>query len=139
MKSFTFLILTIFVYLTDQSFLYSPKNQQKVSTSNANRFIVNIVEYSYVNGTKTAGKFRCLGTLILEDFVLTTASCVARPENIEIGIQFETIKESANDVGCKLLSTNLKKFLINKILFLIPIRFDHIWRNNSVDAWSLQY
>ncbi|CAG9804843.1 unnamed protein product [Chironomus riparius] len=99
MKSLTFLIITISVYLTDQSFLYSPKSQQKVSTSNTNRFIVNIVEYSIVNGSKTAGKFRCLGTLILEDFVVTTASCVARNEETQIGIQFETIKESANDIG----------------------------------------
>ncbi|XP_070500189.1 snake venom serine protease KN13-like [Chironomus tepperi] len=99
MKSLTVLILTISVYMTDQSFLYSPKNLPKVNTSNTNRFIVNIVEYSFVNGTKTAGKFRCLGTLILKDFVLTTASCVARPDDVQIGIQFETIKENDNEVG----------------------------------------
>jgi hypothetical protein len=115
MKVFCLFLVGVVIHLSEQSFLWidpsKPKEPIKTQLLTAeaakgNRFIVNIVEYSYINNTmvKTPNKFRCIGTLVSENFVLTTANCVKTQIGTHIGVQFETMRDDTNEIGCEFLN-----------------------------------
>jgi secreted trypsin-like serine protease len=105
MKFLITLILAATFTFSQQSFIFNSdvnSTAKQTSEQATNRFIVNIVEYSFVNGTsniKTAHKFRCLGLLIDTQYVLTTAECVHQQSNhsVHIGVQFTTTSSSGPD------------------------------------------
>jgi hypothetical protein len=108
MKVFTLFLIGVLIHLSESSFVWfdsskpsNPKPKEYAATGS--RFIVNIVEYQFINNTheKSANKFRCIGTLVSENHVVTTANCVTVPIGTHIGVQFETIREDTNEIGCE--------------------------------------
>ncbi|KAG5680167.1 hypothetical protein PVAND_009692 [Polypedilum vanderplanki] len=109
MKVFILILLFgVLLPLSEQSFIWNDssktQDKDKVYGTPGSRFIVNIVEYQFINNTyeKTPSKFRCIGTLVSENHVITTASCVDVPIGSHIGVQFETVKEETNELGYSL-------------------------------------
>lgn len=124
MKLSILLFFGALLSLSDQSFVWfdSSKNEKAAPSS---RFIVNVVEYSFVNNTevKTSHKFRCLGILVASDYILTTASCAKTDIGIHIGIQFPSTSENVNEPTRERIQQSSYYFEFMKFIF--ARRFRH--------------
>jgi hypothetical protein len=87
----------IFVWFNKSKFSNS---EPKENAATGSAFTVNIVGFQLINNSheKSANRFLCIGTLVSENYVVTTANCVTVPIGTHIGVQFDTNRGDTNEI-----------------------------------------
>lgn len=123
MKILFFLLLG--VSFSEQSFIWFLKptittnnnnienlepTESVISSTNNHRYVVKILKYPIEDGVHGANEFACLGTLILNDYIVAPADCVKLNSPYNIAIQFMIEQDNKNRMFLQQLKQFFDKF-----------------------------